>query len=1803
MDDVERRGLLKLDILVQHAPGNPSALVSQYAMDDVERLGLLKFDILGLRNLTTAHLARLLAQRTYGVTLPVIEKLPVENRATFELLSGGDVDGVFQLEASPGMKKVVRALKPSCLADIFAIVALYRPGPLDAGLVDRYINRKHGREPVSFQTPKLEPILKETYGVLLYQEQIMRMARDLAGYSLGQADMLRRAMGKKKQEEMVAHHERFVEGAVERGVERAVAEDLFEQMVKFSQYCFNKSHSAAYGYLTYVTAFLKANYPLPYMAALLSTSMLEPPTLRRYVNSCRAARINILPPSVNASAYDFSVELLKTGMEGEEERAEGFGQVSPSGPATSAADGGIQFGLAGIRDVSRAAAEEIIGKREAGGRFVSIQDLVDRIDLGMWKRPTIHALAHSGALDCLILGEGEGGGGGDMGGEGGGGGDRGGEGGGGGDRGGEGGRVGSEGVMVEAGEGDGVRGGVGEAEGVEGGERVGNEGGERGGDGGEEVYVDRKGLAELLEGLVKGRKERIKAEIKAVARRERELAMQQRREEKQREKAAKELQRQQERQAREEKKERERVERERKREQQRIEREQKKMLQGKGRGSKQEAAVVLANTAAADNSVTPADSVMAEAAAGVDPSSASNGAVITTSPPPTTAPSLTSTTTTTIPAFITPPPPPIPQSVTAALILRRPLQEEEMVERLAQEKALLGFYVTQHPVEALLPSLPEWLSLTPLASCAHVGLTKALEDSAAAAAAAARGGGRRRRGGGSGKGGKDGPLVAVVAMVEAVNVRMTKNSNKQMANLQLDDGTGQLEAVVFPDVFARYGSSLSKGATVLAWCTVDVELDDSPAAAGSGDSSSSSSSSKEEGSADVAARQESLSFSAAAGAESDTEGQDDTSAGHTLPLAPPAINRLQLVVQAAVPTSTAQFVRVDLTAQEGKDPQHLHALRSTIQQVRRDADNRHEARVMQQDVQRDVEPQVQHWVRQQRVSAAGAVPVVVRVWPDTHAMPREIVAKKGSTPYGEWAGAGWGGSGWGGEAFYVEDAERAAEELGYAGYRARVVPILSHKCEEKRKEEGLWGTIIKLRIGILQSAKMRKRDLGILLISAFAVFICLQHESNFTFREAWFHVHRDDYNQELESHVVPPPVVFDLNGDGRKEVILATRDARLQVIEPFTPPSGESYHPVRVLKEVSLQPGQVELNPAGHQAVAFAVGYLDPPSVKPPKKLGSGKAVSVPRRKAVVAVVTAGWAVLCFDHNLKLLWETSVQHHFPHGARHKEVAVLIANHTMHRGDRGVVIVGGSMESDPLQFEDPVEEEEAEEEGEEKHRKEAGDKDELEDVSEGAAGVNERHFSYYAFDGATGAMRWKHDSKDFHRDMSALSQQLLPQHNYKLDASSLSSRHFGEMECREFRESILKHLPHRWDHRHDTRFELASIHRHRRRMHKRLPGSGRHGAPHHAAHPHGTPPRLLAGRDHERNVFARAVGKAVDAAGSTKKAKHAQHHAHGNASAHHWWAHNAVIAHLEEGIEVIHLYSGRTICKLLLPDHGLHADVNGDGVLDHVQASGALGDELFTFGSEEEASEVVKSCWTMALSGIPPTQPLFNGSICRPHASLFNLASEFQEQWNEHATGQQRVGVVAPILLPRRDRHHRHQRRHGDVIYFNSRGEITSYATEPLSSKGPHGHMRWQISTDAKWTPADPAAAFDSSAPPAHVPSLRAMALKAGGRPEVILAVGDNEAVFVSPGGKILGTLALPTTPTEPIIVADFNGDRLNDLIIVTAIGPYGFVQVRQPGAMLLSSLLGCLVIVMSVIFVSLHLDAPRGGKPRGRSTD
>jgi DNA polymerase-3 subunit alpha len=248
-----------LDQLVPLQRNNDGQVITQYFMEDVESMGLLKMDFLGLKNLTMIDKTLELVEVSSGTRIDP-DKLPPQDADTFALLARGDLEGIFQLESS-GMRQIVRDLKPSSLEDISSILALYRPGPLDAGLIPKFINRKHGREAIDFAHEILEPILSETYGIMVYQEQIMRIAQDLAGYSLGQADLLRRAMGKKKVSEMQKHRGIFVEGAKKRGVDVKVSDELFDQMVLFAEYCFNKSHSTAYGAVTYQTAYLKAHYP------------------------------------------------------------------------------------------------------------------------------------------------------------------------------------------------------------------------------------------------------------------------------------------------------------------------------------------------------------------------------------------------------------------------------------------------------------------------------------------------------------------------------------------------------------------------------------------------------------------------------------------------------------------------------------------------------------------------------------------------------------------------------------------------------------------------------------------------------------------------------------------------------------------------------------------------------------------------------------------------------------------------------------------------------------------------------------------------------------------------------------------------------------------------------------------------------------------------------------------------------------------------------------------------------------------------------------------------------------------------------------------------------------------------------------------------------------------------------------------------------------------------------------------------------------------------------------------------------
>ena len=361
-----------LDELVPLQRNNDGQVITQYYMEDVESMGLLKMDFLGLKNLTMIEKTLELVAQENGEK-PDPDKLPADDESTYALLARGDLEGIFQLE-STGMRQIVRDLKPSSLEDISSILALYRPGPLDAGLIPKFINRKHGREAIEFVDAKLEPILQETYGIMVYQEQIMRIAQDLAGYSLGEADLLRRAMGKKKVSEMQKHRSIFVEGASERGVDAKVADELFDQMVLFAEYCFNKSHSTAYGAVTYQTAYLKAHYPVAYMAALLTVNAGITEKVQRYIANSNAMGIAVLPPDVNSSGIDFT----------------------PQGDK-------ILFGLSAVRNLGLGAIHGLIESRQSDGPFTSLADLCDRMagSGSQLNRRSLESLIHCGALDAF----------------------------------------------------------------------------------------------------------------------------------------------------------------------------------------------------------------------------------------------------------------------------------------------------------------------------------------------------------------------------------------------------------------------------------------------------------------------------------------------------------------------------------------------------------------------------------------------------------------------------------------------------------------------------------------------------------------------------------------------------------------------------------------------------------------------------------------------------------------------------------------------------------------------------------------------------------------------------------------------------------------------------------------------------------------------------------------------------------------------------------------------------------------------------------------------------------------------------------------------------------------------------------------------------------------------------------------------------------------------------------------------------------------------------------------------------------
>ena len=360
--------------MVEYLPlckGPKGEILTQYDMKYTEMTGLIKFDFLGLKTLTVIDRAIKLIDADLGSPLE-INKIPLDDPKTYDLLCKGDALGVFQLESS-GMRALLISMRPEVFTDLIALVALYRPGPMESGMVGNFVETKHGKKPANYPLPQLKSVLEETYGVIVYQEQVMKIANILANYSLGDADILRRAMGKKIPEVMANEKEKFMAGAARNNIPKDKAEYVFDLMAKFAGYGFNKSHSAAYALIAYQTAYLKAHYPAQFMAALLSCDMNNTDKVVIYINECRDNEIEVLPPDINESDKDFTV-----------------------------VDDRIRFGLAAVKNVGEAALDSIIEERHAGP-YTSLEDFCCRVDLRRVNRRVLESLIKAGTFDSFKL--------------------------------------------------------------------------------------------------------------------------------------------------------------------------------------------------------------------------------------------------------------------------------------------------------------------------------------------------------------------------------------------------------------------------------------------------------------------------------------------------------------------------------------------------------------------------------------------------------------------------------------------------------------------------------------------------------------------------------------------------------------------------------------------------------------------------------------------------------------------------------------------------------------------------------------------------------------------------------------------------------------------------------------------------------------------------------------------------------------------------------------------------------------------------------------------------------------------------------------------------------------------------------------------------------------------------------------------------------------------------------------------------------------------------------------------------------
>ena len=354
---------------LQHPTQKDNSIVTQYDMYSAEDIGLLKIDFLGLRNLTTIEQALKLIRKIKGIEIE-LSSMPLDDKKTFELLQKIQTTSVFQLE-SPGMRRYLKDLKPTEFEDIIAMITLYRPGPME--LIPEYIKRKHGKKKIEYLHPKLEPILKNTYGIMIFQEQLMQIATDLADFTLADADVLRKAVGKKIRSLLMQLEPKIINGMIKNGIDKKTAQAIWKLIPPFARYAFNRAHAASYAMISYQTAYLKANYPIEFMAAVLQSEKMEVERIAFLIAECKRMGINVLPPNINESFENFTV----------------------------IDNNSIRFGLEAIKNVGHNIVESIVTERKRNGRFTSITNFVSRVKSRDLNKKSLESLIKAGAFDDL----------------------------------------------------------------------------------------------------------------------------------------------------------------------------------------------------------------------------------------------------------------------------------------------------------------------------------------------------------------------------------------------------------------------------------------------------------------------------------------------------------------------------------------------------------------------------------------------------------------------------------------------------------------------------------------------------------------------------------------------------------------------------------------------------------------------------------------------------------------------------------------------------------------------------------------------------------------------------------------------------------------------------------------------------------------------------------------------------------------------------------------------------------------------------------------------------------------------------------------------------------------------------------------------------------------------------------------------------------------------------------------------------------------------------------------------------------